>query len=222
MARALLTHESRRQRMVSGSSCAATSSIRTCSPRSAWSEREPVRAPASSARRPMMTRCHRSGQTIRSRTSSRSPCRRSSCRPRARARGSGPGSGYAPRLLGSLAARSRRRAHRGARRRAARARPPRVHNVHVHHGDGSRGWPPGATYEAMRGGRRRAAPRARCSNSSSTAAAWCCRHGDVDHQRLVRITHRGPGQFDEEDLGEVRFVPLLASRLAGAAVSTRR
>jgi protein-L-isoaspartate O-methyltransferase len=36
-------------------------------------------------------------------------------------------------------------------------------------------------------------------------------HGSVEHQRLVRITRRGPDQFDEEDLGEVRFVPLLGA-----------
>ncbi|MBC7973910.1 MAG: hypothetical protein H7138_02915, partial [Myxococcales bacterium] len=36
-------------------------------------------------------------------------------------------------------------------------------------------------------------------------------HGDVEQQRLVRIIRRGPAQFDEEDLGDVRFVPLLGA-----------
>ena len=33
--------------------------------------------------------------------------------------------------------------------------------------------------------------------------------GDADEQRLIRVVRRGADQFDEEDLGPVRFVPLI-------------
>ena len=35
--------------------------------------------------------------------------------------------------------------------------------------------------------------------------------GDADHQRLVRITRRDLTTFAEEDLGDVRFVPLVGA-----------
>jgi protein-L-isoaspartate O-methyltransferase len=34
-------------------------------------------------------------------------------------------------------------------------------------------------------------------------------HGDAYHQQLARITRRDDKTFVEEDLGDVRFVPLL-------------
>jgi len=36
-------------------------------------------------------------------------------------------------------------------------------------------------------------------------------HGNVDHQQLVRITRRDADRFDEENLGDVRFVPLVGA-----------
>jgi len=36
-------------------------------------------------------------------------------------------------------------------------------------------------------------------------------HGDADHQQLARITRRDVDRFDEENLGEVRFVPLVGA-----------
>ena len=36
--------------------------------------------------------------------------------------------------------------------------------------------------------------------------------GDADHQRLVWITRRGADEYMREELGDVRFVPLLGEQ----------
>jgi protein-L-isoaspartate(D-aspartate) O-methyltransferase len=123
----------------------------------------------------------------------------------------GTGSGYAAAILGSLA-REVETVERIVELAAAAAeRLARLgfNNVHVHHGDGSLGWPPGAPYEAIAVAAGAPRPPRSLLDQLAPGGRLVLPHGGVDHQRLVRITRRGPEQFDEEDLGEVRFVPLL-------------
>jgi protein-L-isoaspartate(D-aspartate) O-methyltransferase len=123
----------------------------------------------------------------------------------------GTGSGYAAAILGSLA-REVETVERIAELAAAAAeRLARLGfvNVHVHHADGSRGWPPRAPYEAIAVAAGAPRPPRSLLDQLTIGGRLVLPHGDVDHQRLVRITRRDAIQFDQEDLGEVRFVPLL-------------
>ena len=126
----------------------------------------------------------------------------------------GTGSGYAAAILGSLA-REVETVERIAELAVAAAdRLARLGftNVHVHHGDGSLGWPPGAPYEAIAVAAGAPRPPRSLLDQLAIGGRLVLPHGEVERQRLVRITRRGLDQFDEEDLGEVRFVPLLGEQ----------
>ncbi|HEX7836246.1 MAG TPA: protein-L-isoaspartate(D-aspartate) O-methyltransferase [Kofleriaceae bacterium] len=123
----------------------------------------------------------------------------------------GTGSGYAAAILGSLAREVETVERIEALAVAAAERLTRLGftNVHVHHGDGSLGWPPGAPYEAIAVAASAPAPPRSLLDQLAVGGRLVLPHGEADRQRLVRITRRGPDQLDEEDLGEVRFVPLV-------------
>jgi protein-L-isoaspartate(D-aspartate) O-methyltransferase len=84
------------------------------------------------------------------------------------------------------------------------------HNVKVHHGDGTLGWPEHAPYNGIvvaAGGpqiplslRQQLAPGGRMLIPVG-------RHRE--RQQLVRITRHNEGHFKQEKLGHVRFVPLI-------------
>jgi protein-L-isoaspartate(D-aspartate) O-methyltransferase len=123
----------------------------------------------------------------------------------------GTGSGYAAAILGSLA-REVETVERIAELAASAAeRLARLGfaNVHVHCGDGSLGWPPGAPYEAIAVAAGAPRPPRSLLDQLAIGGRLVLPHGEVDRQRLVRIARTGLDQFDEEDLGEVRFVPLV-------------
>ena len=126
----------------------------------------------------------------------------------------GTGSGYAAAILGSLAreVETVERIEELAIAAAERLARLGFHNVHVHHGDGSLGWPPGAPYEAIAVAAGAPRPPRSLLDQLAIGGRLVLPHGDVDHQRLVRIPRRSAEQFDEEDLGEVRFVPLLGEQ----------
>jgi protein-L-isoaspartate(D-aspartate) O-methyltransferase len=123
----------------------------------------------------------------------------------------GTGSGYAAAILGLLAREVETVERIPALAAAAAERLARLgyRNVHVHHGDGSLGWPAGAPYEAIAVAAGAPRPPRSLLDQLTIGGRLVLPHGDVDHQRLVRITRRDAIQFDQEDLGEVRFVPLL-------------
>jgi protein-L-isoaspartate(D-aspartate) O-methyltransferase len=123
----------------------------------------------------------------------------------------GTGSGYAAAILGTLA-REVETVERIAELAAAAAERLAglgFSNVLVHHSDGSLGWPPGAPYEAIAVAAGAPRPPRALLDQLAVGGRLVLPHGDVDHQRLVRITKRAADRLDEEDLGEVRFVPLL-------------
>jgi protein-L-isoaspartate(D-aspartate) O-methyltransferase len=125
----------------------------------------------------------------------------------------GTGSGYAAAILGALV-REVETVERLAELAAiARERLARLGftNVHVHHADGTLGWPARAPYEAIAVAAGAPSPPRSLLEQLEIGGRLVLPHGEVDHQRLTRITRRDVDRFYEEDLGEVRFVPLLGA-----------
>ena len=123
----------------------------------------------------------------------------------------GTGSGYAAAILGKLA----REVHTVERiEELAKSAAERLHrlgfdNVHVHHGDGSLGWPTNVPYQAIAVAAGAPKPPPTLLQQLTIGGRIVLPHGDASSQRLVRITRKDDGHYVEENLGEVRFVPLL-------------
>ncbi|MDX2086930.1 MAG: protein-L-isoaspartate(D-aspartate) O-methyltransferase [Kofleriaceae bacterium] len=126
----------------------------------------------------------------------------------------GTGSGYAAAILGQLAGEVETVERIGELATMAATRLAKLGytNVHVHHGDGTHGWAAHAPYDgiAVAAGAPGVpeALRAQLVDGGRLVLPT----GPDGKQHLVRITRRGEA-FDEEDLGEVRFVPLLPGTL---------
>lgn len=126
----------------------------------------------------------------------------------------GTGSGYAAAILASLA-REVVTVERipelasGAAERLARLG---FHNVRVHQGDGTLGWPPNAPYEAICVAAGAPKPPPALLEQLAIGGRLVIPHGDAENQRLVRITRDDQTTFSEEDLGNVRFVPLIGEQ----------
>lgn len=124
----------------------------------------------------------------------------------------GTGSGYAAAVLGEVAdevytiERHRSLAETAGRR----LRELGYGNVHVRCGDGTKGWPEHAPYDGIvvaAGG-----PDVPRSLREQLAVGGCLviPVGPATHlQQLLRIRRTGEDEFEEEDLGAVRFVPLI-------------
>jgi len=125
----------------------------------------------------------------------------------------GTGSGYAAAILATMVrdVETIERIEALALAAAARLAHLGFHNVHVHCGDGSLGWPLAAPYEAIAVAAGAPRPPRSLLDQLAIGGRLVLPHGDVEHQRLVRITRRTADQFEEEDLGEVRFVPLVGA-----------
>ncbi len=125
----------------------------------------------------------------------------------------GTGSGYAAAVLGVLA----REVHTIERIEAlattAAARLERLghRNVHVHVGDGTLGWPAAAPYEAIAVAASAPRPPPPLLQQLAIGGRMIVPTGDDGDQHLVRITRRDEQTYDEEDLGPVRFVPLVGA-----------
>jgi protein-L-isoaspartate(D-aspartate) O-methyltransferase len=86
-------------------------------------------------------------------------------------------------------------------------------NVHVRHGDGSLGWPENAPYEAIAvaaGGPQ--VPEALLSQLTIGGRLVIPVGRDLASQVLVRVTRRSETEFEEEQLADVRFVPLVGEQ----------
>jgi len=125
----------------------------------------------------------------------------------------GTGSGYAAAILGSLVreVETVERIEELAVAAAERLASLGFTNVHVHHGDGTLGWPAAAPYEAIAVAAGAPKPPRPLLDQLAIGGRLVLPHGDADHQQLVRITRRDVERFDQEDLGDVRFVPLLGA-----------
>jgi len=123
----------------------------------------------------------------------------------------GTGSGYAAAILGLLA-REVDTVERIANLAAvASERLARLGfaNVHVHCADGTLGWPPNAPYEAICVAAGAPRPPQPLLDQLAIGGRLVIPFGSESSQHLVRIIRRDETTFVEENLGEVRFVPLV-------------
>jgi protein-L-isoaspartate(D-aspartate) O-methyltransferase len=127
----------------------------------------------------------------------------------------GTGSGYAAAVLGEIAAEvhSVERHERLARTAAERLAQDGYENVHVHHADGTRGWPAGAPYDAIvvAAGGPRVPPDLRMQLAVGGRLVIPVGE-EVGSQELLRITRVGTDRFEQRSLGAVRFVPLVGDQ----------
>jgi protein-L-isoaspartate(D-aspartate) O-methyltransferase len=125
----------------------------------------------------------------------------------------GAGSGYAAAILGQLAreVHTIERIEELARIAAMRLRRLGADNVFVHHSDGTLGWPAAAPYEAIAVAAGAPSPPPSLLAQLTLGGRLVIPHGDASSQRLVRITRESANGYIEEDLGDVRFVPLVGA-----------
>jgi protein-L-isoaspartate(D-aspartate) O-methyltransferase len=125
----------------------------------------------------------------------------------------GAGSGYAAAILGAMVREvdTIERIEELAKTAAARLAALGFANVHVHHGDGSLGWPANAPFEAIAVAAGAPRPPPSLLDQLAVGGRMVLPHGMAEYQRLVRITRMSSTNFIEEDLGDVRFVPLVGA-----------
>jgi len=124
------------------------------------------------------------------------------------------GSGYAAAILGKLAreVHTVERIEELARVAAERLARLGFDNVHVHHGDGTLGWPGAAPYEGIAVAAAAPEPPRALLDQLALGGRLVVPAGSTIDQRLWRITRTSPTSFESEDLGAVRFVPLLGEQ----------
>jgi protein-L-isoaspartate(D-aspartate) O-methyltransferase len=136
----------------------------------------------------------------------------------------GTGSGYAAAILSRIAKEvfTVERLQELADTATERLKRLGYDNVHVLCGDGTRGWPEEAPFDAI--------VVAAGSPGVPPALLEQLRMGgrlvipvgeEKDSQQLTRVIRRGDDQFDYEDLGGVRFVPLIGEAAWQAEEITR-
>ena len=124
----------------------------------------------------------------------------------------GAGSGYAAAVISRIARRviAVERHHELVEIARGRMRRLGYHNVEIVEGDGTRGWPDGAPYDAV-------VAAASGSHLPATLIAQLVPGGRLVMpigdpgwvQELVKVTRQEDGILTRENLGGVRFVPLI-------------
>jgi protein-L-isoaspartate(D-aspartate) O-methyltransferase len=123
----------------------------------------------------------------------------------------GTGSGYSAAVLGEIAAEVFTIERIESLCRSARALLAELgfENIHVRCGDGTKGWPEEAPFDAIAvtaGGP--VVPKS-LREQLAIGGRLVIPIGDAGVQRLKRIWRTGEKEFEEEDFGPVRFVPLI-------------
>ena len=124
----------------------------------------------------------------------------------------GTGSGYAAAVLAEIAGEvyTVERIGQLAEKAAAALADQGYDNVHVLHGDGTRGWSDHAPYDAIvvaAGGPK--IPESLQTQLKIGGRLVIPVGSEIRAQELVRITRVAKNEFKREDLADVRFVPLL-------------
>ena len=124
----------------------------------------------------------------------------------------GAGSGYAAAVLSEIAANvyTVERLGQLADRAAARLADLGYDNIHVLHGDGTRGWPEHAPYDAIvvaAGGPQ--VPESLKEQLKIGGRLVIPVGTDQRSQELVRVTRISADEYRSEDIADVRFVPLI-------------
>ena len=127
----------------------------------------------------------------------------------------GTGSGYAAAVLARVAREVYTIERHPSLARSAKATLARLgyRNVQVIEGDGTRGWPEAAPYDAIvvaAGGVE--VPAALRSQLAIGGRLVIPVGPSPREQQLVRVTRTGEDEFEEEDLLPVRFVPLIGEQ----------
>jgi protein-L-isoaspartate(D-aspartate) O-methyltransferase len=134
-------------------------------------------------------------------------------RPEHRVLDVGTGSGYAAAVLSRIADRVYTiERHRTLAEQAERTfRALGYDNIQVRVGDGSLGWPEAAPFDAIAvAAASPTVPRALLNQLAPGGRLVIPTGSTVRFQRLLRVTRTRRG-FEEDDLGEVRFVPLIGA-----------
>lgn len=125
----------------------------------------------------------------------------------------GAGSGYAAavlsRLAGQVFAIERHASLTDAAR--GRCRVLGYHNITLKTGDGSTGWPEQAPFDAILVAAGVPKPPEALRRQLKIGGRLIVPVGGADEQRLLRIHRTGEEGFREDDLGGVRFVPLIGA-----------
>ena len=126
----------------------------------------------------------------------------------------GAGSGYAAavfsRLAGQIFAVERHTRLTEAARERCRALG--YLNVTFKTGDGSVGWPEAAPFDAILVAAGMPKPPEALKQQLKMGGRLIVPVGEMDEQRLIRITRTAEEAFEEDDLGGVRFVPLIGAQ----------
>jgi protein-L-isoaspartate(D-aspartate) O-methyltransferase len=125
----------------------------------------------------------------------------------------GTGSGYAAAILARLAREvdTVERIEELAQSAAERLARLGITNVHVHHGDGTLGWPAGAPYDAIAVGANAPTIPKTLIAQLAIGGRIVVPVGSDTHQRLVKLTRVDATTYKQTDLGDVRFVPLVGA-----------
>ena len=124
----------------------------------------------------------------------------------------GAGSGYAAAVMGRIAERvvAIERHAELAALAAERMKRLDYDNVTIVHGDGSRGWPQEAPFEAILAAASGSHVPEVLMRQLSVGGTLVMPVGEpASVQKLIKVRRLGEDDFEQEDLGPVRFVPLI-------------
>jgi protein-L-isoaspartate(D-aspartate) O-methyltransferase len=126
----------------------------------------------------------------------------------------GTGSGYAAAVMSRIAEQVYTIERHASLGEAARRRFKRLgfENVAVRIGDGTRGWPDMAPFDAIVVAAGGPTVPTALKDQLEIGGRLVIPIGSEGEQRLIRITRANQNSFDEEDLGGVRFVPLIGEQ----------
>ena len=124
----------------------------------------------------------------------------------------GAGSGYAAAVISRIAGEVIAIERKPELVAVARERMARLgyHNVTIVEGDGTRGWPDGAPYDAILAAASGShVPQPLIDQLAPGGRLVMPVGGRAWSQQLVKLTRLADGRIERERLGEVRFVPLI-------------
>jgi protein-L-isoaspartate(D-aspartate) O-methyltransferase len=127
----------------------------------------------------------------------------------------GAGSGYAAAVIGRIAGRVIAIERHAALAQLAAGRMQRLgyDNVEIVHGDGSRGCPREAPFAAILAAASGSHVPEVLKDQLSIGGTLVMPVGEPSAiQNLVKVTRTGEARFEQEDLGAVRFVPLIGEQ----------
>lgn len=125
----------------------------------------------------------------------------------------GTGSGYAAALLGHIVAtvHTVERHEKLVAYARERLQALNITNVHVHHADGTMGWPPAAPYDGIvvAAGSPHIPPTLK--KQLKMNGRLVIPIGKRRNQRLIFLVRTGENQYRQTNLGGVKFVPLIGA-----------